>query len=287
MAEIVQGKKIAQGIYKRLEKKVADLKKKGITPKLGVILVGDDKPSQTYVRKKGQAAEKIGVDFVLKNFPASISEKRLIEEINKMQKPAQKFTGLIVQLPLPKKMNVGKVLETINPDIDVDCLTQTNLGKLVTGSYKIKPPTPDGMMEILKKHKVQLKGKRVCVVGAGALVGKPLVNMLMNEEATVIICNYFTPNLKEYTQNADVIMTGVGVHKLIKGSMVKKGVIVVDAGVTFVKGKMYGDVDFSSVSKKASLITPVPGGVGPLTVAKLIENTVICADKLRKTYRES
>ncbi|MBU0731442.1 bifunctional methylenetetrahydrofolate dehydrogenase/methenyltetrahydrofolate cyclohydrolase [Patescibacteria group bacterium] len=282
MAEIVQGKKIAKSIYKRLEKKVAILKKKGITPKLGVILVGDDKPSQTYVRKKGQAAEKIGVDFVLKQFPASISEKKLIEEINKMQKPAQKFTGLIVQLPLPKKMNVGKVLETINPDIDVDCLTQTNLGKLVTGSYKIKPPTPDGMMEILKKHKVQLKGKRVCVVGAGALVGKPLVNMLMNEEATVSVCNYFTPSLKEYTQNADVIMTGVGVHKLIKGSMVKKGVVVVDAGVTFVKGKMYGDVDFPTVSKKASVITPVPGGVGPLTVAKLIENTVICADKLLK-----
>jgi len=279
MVEIVQGKKIAQGIYKRLEKKVADLKKKGMTPKLGVILVGDDKPSQTYVRKKGQAAEKIGVGFVLKKYPASISESKLINEIKNLQKSSKKLTGLIVQLPLPKKMNAGKVLETINPDIDVDCLTQTNLGKLVTGSYKIKPPTPDGMMEILKKYKIQLKGKRVCVVGAGALVGKPLANMLMNEEATVSVCNYFTPSLKEYTQNADVIMTGVGVHKLIKGSMVKKGVVVVDAGVTFVKGKMYGDVDFSSVAKKASIITPVPGGVGPLTVAKLIENTVICADK--------
>lgn len=282
MAQIVAGKKIAKNIYRRLEKKAADLKKKGMAPKLGVILVGDDKPSQTYVRKKGQAAEKIGVDFVLKKFPASISQKRLIKEIDKMQKPARKFTGLIVQLPLPKKMNVGKVLETIDPDIDVDCLTQTNLGKLVTGSYKIKPPTPDGMMEILKKHKIKLKGKRVCVVGAGALVGKPLANMLMNEEATVSVCNYFTPNLKEYTQNADIIMTGVGVHKLIKGSMVKKGVVVVDAGVTFVKGKMYGDVDFPSVAKKASVITPVPGGVGPLTVAKLIENTVICAEKLLK-----
>ncbi|MBU0670957.1 bifunctional 5,10-methylenetetrahydrofolate dehydrogenase/5,10-methenyltetrahydrofolate cyclohydrolase, partial [Patescibacteria group bacterium] len=178
------------------------------------------------------------------------------------------------------KMNVGKVLETIDPAIDVDCLTQTNLGKLVTGSAKIKPPTPDGMMEILKKYKVNLKGKRVCVVGAGALVGKPLANMLMNEEATVSVCNYFTPNLKEYTQNADVIMTGVGVHKLIKGNMVKKGVVVVDAGVCFVKGKMYGDVDFPTVSKKASVITPTPGGVGPLTVAKLIENTVICAERL-------
>ena len=142
MAEIVQGKKIAKGIYKRLEKKVADLKKKGITPKLGVILVGDDKPSQTYVRKKGQAAEKIGVGFLLKKYPATISETKLINEIKNLQKSSKKLTGLIVQLPLPKKMNVGKVLETINPDIDVDCLTQTNLGKLVTGSYKIKPPTP-------------------------------------------------------------------------------------------------------------------------------------------------
>ena len=282
MAEIVQGKKIAKGIYKRLEKKVADLKKKGITPKLGVILVGDDKPSQTYVRKKGQAAEKIGVGFLLKKYPATISETKLINEIKNLQKSSKKLTGLIVQLPLPKKMNVGKVLETINPDIDVDCLTQTNLGKLVTGSYKIKPPTPDGMMEILKKHKIKLRGKRVCVVGAGAFAGKPLANMLINEEATVSVCNYFTPSLKEYTEKADVIMTGVGAHKLIKGSMVKKGVVVIDAGVTFVKGKMYGDVDFSSVSKKASVITPVPGGVGPLTVAKLIENTVICADKILK-----
>ena len=281
MAEIVQGKKIAEGIYKRLEKKVADLKKKDITPKLGVILVGDDKPSQTYVKKKGQAAERIGVGFLLKKYLSSISEAKLISEIKNLQKSSKKLTGLIVQLPLPKKMNVGRVLETINPDIDVDCLTQTNLGKLVTGSAKIKPPTPAGMMEILKKSKVKLKGSRVCVVGAGALVGKPLANMLINEEATVSVCNYFTPKLKEYTQNADVIMTGVGVHKLIKGNMVKKGVVVVDAGVTFVKGKMHGDVDFLSVFKKAAVITPVPGGVGPLTVAKLIENTVVCADKLK------
>ena len=280
MAKIVKGKDIAAKIYKRLEGKVSDLKKAGITPKLGVILVGEDKPSQTYVKKKGEAAEKIGVDFLLKTFPSSINTEELISEIEKLQDKKEGLTGLIVQLPLPEQIKTGKVLESINPAIDVDCLTQTNLGKLVTGSYKIKPPTPDGMLEILKEHKVKLKGQRVCVVGAGALVGKPITNLLMNEEATVSVCNYFTSDLSEFTKNADIILTGVGKHNLITGDMVKDGVHVIDAGVCFVDGKMYGDIEFDTVSKKADVITPTPGGVGPLTVAKLIENTVTCASNL-------
>ncbi|MFH0818992.1 MAG: bifunctional 5,10-methylenetetrahydrofolate dehydrogenase/5,10-methenyltetrahydrofolate cyclohydrolase [Patescibacteria group bacterium] len=278
MAIIVNGPQIAASIYNRLSKKVVNLKKTKITPKLGVILVGADKPSQAYVKKKGQAAEKIGVDFLLQIYPASITTAKLISEIEKLQERKNKLTGLIVQLPLPKKINTGKVLEVINPNIDVDCLTQKNLGKLLTGSNKIEPPTPGAILEILKYHKVNLKGTKVCMVGAGQLIGRPLTNLLMHELATVTVCNQYTKKLKQYTQTADVVIMGVGKYNLLTGSMIKKNAVVIDAGVCFVKEKMYGDIHFASVSKKASLVTPTPGGVGPLTVAKLIENTVICAE---------
>jgi len=280
MAIIVNGPQIAQIIYKRLQRKVVNLKKRKITPKLGVILVGQDKPSQTYVRNKQRAAEKIGINFLLKQYKASITTVDLLKEIKKLQQKRYGLSGLIVQLPLPKHINTGKALEAINSQIDVDCLTQVNLGKLITGSYKLKPPTPAAILEILKFHQVKLKGKDIVVVGAGHLVGKPLTNLLMQAEATVTVCNKFTKNLKEKTKKADIIITGVGKYNLLKGSMIKKGAVVIDAGVSFYQGKMYGDINFKSVSKKAKLVTPTPGGVGPLTVAKLIENTVLCAENL-------
>lgn len=282
MAKIVSGKLIAQAIYKRLEKKVAVLKKKNITPKLGVVLVGGDLPSQTYVRRKGQAASNLKIDFLLKKYSASISTQNLIKEINKLQQKKYKLTGLIVQLPLPKKINTGKVLEAVNAKIDVDCLTQVNLGKLITGTYRVKPPTPDAILEILKFHQINLKGANVVIVGAGHLIGRPLTNLLFHELATITVCNICTKNLSAITQKADIIITGVGRHNLLTGKMIKKGAVVVDAGVSFVDGKMYGDIDFESVVKKAKLVTPTPGGVGPLTVAKLIENTVKCAEQINK-----
>lgn len=278
MAIIVSGKEIAQNIYQRLEKKVAVLKQKGIAPKLGVILVGGDLPSQTYVKKKGQAAGNLNIGFLLKNCPASTSTQGLIREIEKLQQKKYKLTGLIVQLPLPKKINTGKALEAIDSKIDVDCLTQVNLGKLITGSYKIEPPTPGAILEILKHHKIELMGKSVALVGTGHLIGRPLANLLINQRATVTACNSKTPDLGKITRAADIVITGVGKHNLITGKMIKKGAVVVDAGVCFVDGKMYGDIDFNSVKKKAKLVTPTPGGVGPLTVAKLIENTVLCAE---------
>lgn len=284
MAKIVNGNAIAQSIYQRLKKQVTVLKKRKITPKLGVILVGENLPSQTYVRKKGEAAKKIGIDFLLRKYPASISTEKLVAEVKKIQQSKNKLTGLIVQLPLPKHIKTGKVLEAINPKIDVDCLTQTSLGKLITGSYKIKPPTPDAILEILKYHKIKLKGADVAMVGAGQLIGRPLTNLLMHEQATVTVCNAFTKNIKDITKKADIVITGVGKHNLLTGGMIKKNAVVVDAGVCFVNGKMFGDIDFLSVSKKAKLVTPTPGGVGPLTVAKLIENTVKCANyKLHTT----
>lgn len=279
MAIVVDGHSIANGIYTRLQKEVPLLQKQGAAPKLGVILVGNDKPSHTYVRKKGQAAEKIGVGFLLKTYPATITTQQLIVEVKKLQQARYKLTGLIVQLPLPPHINTGKVLEAIKPQVDVDCLTQTNLGKLVTGSYWIEPPTPGAIVSILKHHKVNLIGKRVAIIGAGALVGKPLANMLIAERATISVLNSKTPSITDYTKQSDIVITGVGRHNVLTGSMIRKDTIVIDAGVTFVDKKMYGDIEFDSVSKKASLVTPTPGGVGPLTVAKLIENTVKCAKK--------
>lgn len=279
---IVSGHAIAKSIYQRLNRQVPVLTKQGYQPKLAVVLVGNHKPSQTYVRKKGEAAAACGIDFVLVHLPSRISTKALIAELEELQKPKYRLTGLIVQLPLPKQINTGKVLESIVPSIDVDCLTQTNLGKLVTGSYWIEPPTPGAIIEILKHHQVNLKGANVVVIGAGSLVGRPLANMLMHEEATVSVLNRSTKNASTYTKNADIVITGVGKHGVLTGKMIKKGAVVVDAGVSFIGTKMVGDIDFTSVSKQARIVTPTPGGVGPLTVAKLIENTVKCATKMSK-----
>lgn len=279
MARIVAGHTIAQEIYTALAKQVPTLRKRGLTPKLGVILVGNHKPSLTYVRKKGEAAKKIGVDFLLKPYPAKITTTQLITEVKKYQQARYKLTGLIIQLPLPKHINTGKVLEAVHPRLDVDCLTQTNLGKLVTGSYWIEPPTPGAIMQILHHHSIALRGKQVVVIGAGALVGRPLTNMLLHEEATVSVLNAYTPDIAAYTKSADVIITGVGKANLLKGNMIKRGAVVIDAGVSFVGKVMCGDIDFKSVEQRASLVTPTPGGVGPLTVAKLIQNTVNCAYK--------
>lgn len=282
MTTIVSGHTIAASIYQRLKKQVPALIKRGYTPKLGVVLVGNHKPSQTYVRKKGEAAAACGVEFILVHLSSRISTTQLIAEVKKLQQPKYGLTGLIVQLPLPKQVNTGKVLESIAPSIDVDCLTQTNLGKLVTGSYWIEPPTPGAIVEILKYHHVTLNGANVVIIGAGSLVGRPLANMLMHEEATVSVLNRSTKNPAQYTKQADIIVTGVGKHGVLTGKMMKKGAVVVDAGVSFIGTKMYGDIEFTSVSKQASIVTPTPGGVGPLTVAKLIENTVKCAQKKSK-----
>jgi methylenetetrahydrofolate dehydrogenase (NADP+)/methenyltetrahydrofolate cyclohydrolase len=207
---------------------------------------------------------------------------RLLKVVQQLQTKRYGLTGLIVQLPLPKQINTGKILEAIHPQIDVDCLTQTNLGKLISGSFWLTPPTPGAILEILQFHKVTLTGKKVVVIGAGALVGRPLANLLMHAQATVTVINRSTPNVRSHTKDADIIVTGVGKHAVLTGNMIKRGAVVVDAGVSFSNGKMYGDIDFATVAKRASIVTPTPGGVGPLTVAKLIDNTIQCTLKKYK-----
>ncbi|OGH93419.1 MAG: hypothetical protein A2563_02315 [Candidatus Magasanikbacteria bacterium RIFOXYD1_FULL_40_23] len=279
MSNIIDGKKIAAKIEKETAKAVSALKAKGITPKLAVVLVGDNKASRLYIKRKKEAAERVGISFVLHEFSKNISKEDLVGAVNKIQKD-RALTGLIIQLPLPERLYKPEVLNAINPNIDVDCLTDANIGKLVMKTNLIEPPTPWAVIKTLKEIKFNLVGKNATIVGAGALVGKPLAIMLVNELASVTTCNSHTKNLKNKCLEADVIISAVGKQNLITADMVKKSTVVIDTGIVYVDGKMHGDVDFIPVSKKASFITPTPGGIGPLTVAKLLLNTVTCAKKI-------
>ncbi|MBX4205304.1 MAG: bifunctional 5,10-methylenetetrahydrofolate dehydrogenase/5,10-methenyltetrahydrofolate cyclohydrolase [Candidatus Doudnabacteria bacterium] len=270
--KIVDGKSIANSILARLRRQVSGMKRK---PVLAVVLVGEDKPSEVYVKHKQAAALSVGIKFLLYKFPAGISQEQLISKIRGIQNQA--LDGIIVQLPLPAKFDKKKVLNELNPDIDVDCLSWVSLGKLVIHDNNLVPPSPGAVLEILKYHKINLKGKHVVLVGQGDLIGKPLTNILIHMPVTLTTCNKETQNLGKITRDADILITGVGRYQLIKASMIKQGAVVIDAGVSFKAGKMYGDIDFGPVSKKAALVTPTPGGVGPITVAKLLENTVLIA----------
>jgi len=274
MNTIVDGRKVSSNILKKLKIKVSQLGEQNIIPKLAVVLVGDDKPSQAYVKKKREASNEIGIKFSLHHYPGNISTANLIQEIKKIQLKRD-LSGLIVQLPLPKNIETEKVLNQINPEIDVDYLTFTNLGKLITGENELVPPTPGAALEILKYYKIKLNNKYVVLIGRGKLIGRPLANLFLHQPVTLSVCNSTTKNLSEFTKKADVIVTGVGKHNLVTGKMIKEGACVIDTGVCFEEGKMYGDIDFKTVSEKASLVTPTPGGIGPITVAKLLENTVI------------
>ena len=277
-AKIVNGKKIALKIFKNLKKRIKLLKGEDITPRLGVILVGKNKASEIYVKNKKEACKQLGVDFVLKKYSNKVSTEKLVNDIQEFQR-YNKLSGLIVQLPLPKHINSRAVLQNINPKFDVDCLTDKNIGRLVNGKSVIQPPTPSAILEILKYYKINLNKKNIVLLGAGKLVGRPLVSMLLLQDIPVTVCNSRTENIPEITKKADILITGVGKPGLVVSNMVKRRAVVIDAGTSFVKDKIFGDVDFLKVKKKAKLITPTPGGVGPITVAKLMVNVVKCAEK--------
>lgn len=278
MSTIINGKTIAAKIEKTIAKRIAKLKKKGLAPRLAVVSVGEDKPSKLYIKRKQEAAQRVGIDFELHQFARDIKEDELLKKIKNIQKD-KKLTGLIIQLPLPERLYNSKTLNAINPNIDVDCLTDTNLGKLVMKTNIIEPPTPWAIIHILKEIKADLIGKNITIVGMGALVGKPLAIMLANERASITTCNSRTKNIKKKCLEADIIITAVGKKNLLTADMVKKGAIIIDAGIVYVDKKMRGDADFENVAQKASYITPTPGGVGPITVSKLLLNTLVCAER--------
>lgn len=275
---ILYGQKIADGILAVASERVKKLKAKDAVPRLAVILVGNDTASEQYVKKKAEAAKKIGIAFELHHLKAAVMIEMLMAYIKKLQTDSV-LSGMIVQLPLTEHLYTPDVLNAIHPSIDVDCLTDVNMGKLVMKTARLVPPTAGAVAAILDYLNVNLRGKKVTIVGTGVLVGKPLAIMMMSAGATVTTCNSKTKNLPAECLKADIIVTAVGKKHLLTADMVKPGAIVIDTGIDFVEGEMYGDVDVPNVAKIAKYVTPTPGGVGPITVANLLLNTVICAEK--------
>jgi len=273
---LLNGKKLSEKILVNLKK---EIKKSNLKLKLAVVQVGKNSISQIFINQKKKAGEIIGADFKLFKFSAKISISELKKEIKKIAKNPSN-SGIVVQLPLPKKFLPEEFLNLIPEEKDVDVLSEKSLGKFYQGTLKILPPTVKGILHLLKKYKIELKGKNVVVIGAGRLVGFPLAIQLLKEKATLSVLNEFTKEAPSFIKKADILISGVGKPNLIRGDMVKKGIVIIDAGSAIKKRKLVGDVDFKSVSKKANYITPVPGGVGPMTVACLLENLIrICKKK--------
>lgn len=268
-AEIINGNKIAADIEKHIK---ADIKELDQSPTLGVVLIGNNKASKTYIKKKRKKAQELNCGFKLFDYPKNVTQDKLIKDINKIQKQ-NKADGIIIQLPIPERL-YPNLLDAIRPEFDIDCLGSQNLGKLIKGKNQLTPPTASAIMEIFKRINVNLKGKKVTIVGTGILVGKPTAILAMNKQATVTTCNIHTKNLKSECLDSDIIICGAGQKDLITKDIVSENVVVIDAGVDYKDGKTYGDVKFDEVKEKASCITPTPGGLGPITVAKLFENLV-------------
>lgn len=286
MNNIINGKKIAAEILRLASRRVARLKKSGLRPSLAVVLVGDDKSSEIYVRRKAEAAKKIGLEFFLHKFPSDIGLTELLRKIEEIQNN-KKISGLIVQLPLPANLNTQKILNSIREELDVDCLNEKNFQKLADKTAIIYPPTPAAILFILQKLDVKIQDKKVAIIGAGPLVGKPLAVIMETLGARVTILDSRTKNTGAVCREADIIVSGAGKKDLVRGNMIKKGAVVIDAGISFENGRMYGDVNMKEAKKIAKYVTPTPGGVGPVTVACLLANVVTCAERMTGRPRTS
>ena len=276
---IINGKKVAAELREELKKKVASLKSKyNEVPGLTVILVGEDAPSKIYVKNKEKSAIEVGINSEVIKYPANLEEKVLLDKIKELNKN-NKVSGILVQLPLPKHIDKRKVIETIDPEKDVDGFHPINVGNLSSGYNSNIPCTPLGCSLLIKQVDKDLKGKHAVVIGRSNLNGKPMTQLLLKENCTVTITHSKTKDLKIECLRADIIIAAVGIPKLVKGDWVKKGAIVIDVGINKTDSGLVGDVDFDEVSKVAKAITPVPGGVGPMTIACLLNNTVECFTK--------
>jgi len=268
---IIDGKQIAKKIRNSIAEQVTKLDRK---PGLAVVLVGDDPASKVYVRNKDNACKEVGFYSEKINKPADITQAELLSEVERLNKD-DKIDGILVQLPLPSHLDANQVIEAINPNKDVDGFHSENVGKLMQNKAYLRPCTPKGVMTMLATIGVDLVGKNCVVVGASNIVGRPMAMELLNARATVTICNSKTQDLSSKLKQADIIVAAVGRPKMIKGDWIKTGAIVIDVGITRLEnGSLSGDVDFDAVQDKAAWITPVPGGVGPMTIATLLENTL-------------
>lgn len=283
MSNIIDGKKVANQLAEQLKIKVAELKQDGITPGLAVILVGDDPASQIYVRNKQKRAENLGINFELVKFPETVVQKTLIQKINELNLDPN-VDGILVQLPLPKNLDEQEVINTIDPKKDVDGFSPVNFGHLWQNDAKILPATAAGIMKLLNEYQVELTGKDVLIINRSNIVGRPLAALLLNADATVTIAHSKTIDLKQKMRQADIIISAVGQSDFVTGGDLKTGAIVIDVGMNRDQNnKLVGDVDFDSAAEQASLITPVPGGVGPMTIISLMDQVVkIASERLKR-----
>lgn len=274
MAIILDGKKVSNQIYTELKNKIDNEK---IKAKLAVIHIGDDEPSKIYIRNKNKVCKQLGIDFVEYKFESSITENELISLITKLNKDSS-ISGILLQSPLPSTIDAKNVFNIINPKKDVDGFNPINIGKLVIGDPLFIPCTPNGIIKLLEYYNINIEGKKVVILGRSNIVGKPLVQCLLNKNATITICHSKTQNLKSETKQADILISAVGKPKFIKQDWIKKDTIIIDVGINRdSNGEICGDIDFDNVKEKASYITPVPGGIGPMTIAMLMQNTIIAA----------
>lgn len=285
MANILDGKVVSEAIKEKVKCEVASLKEQGILPHLTVLIIGNNPASQTYVRNKEKTCEQLGFKSTVVKFEEDATQEEVLRKIEELNNDSD-VHGILVQLPIPKHFDTQLVLESISKDKDVDGFHPFNAGRMLSGTTGENHPfpcTPAGVIELLKYNNIEIEGKNAVIVGRSNIVGKPLVSLLLNENATVTVCHSKTNNLKEVTKQADILIVAIGTPNFIKKDMVKNGAVVVDVGINRLEnGKLTGDVDFEEVKEVASYITPVPGGVGPMTIAMLMNNTVICAKQLAK-----
>ena len=279
MATILDGKQLAKKFRLELKEEVEQLKQRGILPKLAVIMVGEDSASKVYVRNKSKACEEIGVDFeeyLLKEDITMEELKNLIHSLNEKKD----IHGILLQSPIPKHLDINEAFRAISPEKDVDGFHPINVGKLCLGQDTFVSCTPYGIVKLLEEYKIQIEGKHVVILGRSNIVGKPLIQCMLNKNGTVTVCHSRTQNLKEICQQADILVAAVGKANFVTADMVKQGAIVIDVGMNRPEGgKLCGDVAFDEVADKCSAITPVPGGVGPMTIAMLMRNTLTAAKR--------
>lgn len=277
MAKLLKGKEVSDRIKDELKEEVKGLRSRGIVPGLAVILVGDDPASRVYVNNKKKACEYIGIESFEYLLSADTPQSELLALIDKLNKDSA-VSGILCQLPLPEHIDEQEVINAIDPKKDVDAFHPINVGKIMTGSYDFVPCTPAGVMELIKESGIDITGKECVVVGRSNIVGKPMAMLLLHQNGTVTICHSKTADLAEKTRKADILVAAVGIPNFIKGDMIKPGAVVIDVGINRIAPKkLVGDVEFESAEQTAGAITPVPGGVGPMTIAMLMKNTLKAA----------
>ena len=273
MGQLLDGKHLANIRANVLQKQVLDLKKAGIQPQFCVINIGNDPSSKIYLKTKKRRADQIGIKQKLFQLPSTVTQKNLLELIDRLNNEKD-VNGIMIQLPVPKQIILNEALAAIDPDKDVDCLTPANVGRLWQGDHFVEPATAHGILALLDYYHINLKGKNAVIIGRSSIVGKPLAALLLEKDATVSILHLKTKNLTEYTKKADILVSATGEHNLVTADMIKKNAVIIDVGISRFNGKTVGDVDFEHVAPIASFITPVPGGIGPLTVESLMEQVV-------------